>query len=264
MNEIKKIKKLMLDTVKTSNAGHITSSFSCVEILYSIYKYANINKNNIADFLRDRVIISKEHCRLAQVCVLGYLGLLNKEDLKNYCLEGENLGHDIYNIVNPKFSAVDIASGSLGHGLSLGVGFAYANKKDNVYVIVGDGELQEGSIYEAMLFIGHYKLTNIITIIDNNGMQIDNYTKNILDTNLNLKDRLTSLGFSVIVCDGHDVEALTKALKQHSSKPKCIIANTIKGKGIEFLFKDFSFAKYHHSGLTENEFVQAYEAINNE
>ena len=262
--EIKEIKKLILDTVKLSNAGHITSSFSCVEILYSVYKHSNINKENVGDKLRDRVIISKEHCRLAQVCVLGYLGLLDKKYLEKYCIEGENLGHDIYNTVKPEFSAVDIASGSLGHGLSVGAGIAYANPNNNVYVIIGDGEMQEGSIYEAMLFIGHHKINNIITIIDNNGMQIDNYTKNILDTNANLENRLISLGFDVIKCEGHDTDALTNALNRSTDKPKCIIANTVKGKGIEFLLNEFSFAKFHHSGLNEREFEQVYEAVNNE
>lgn len=263
-SEIKTIKKLILDTIKPTNAGHITSSFSTVEILYALYKYANITQNNISDKLRDRVIISKEHCRLAQVCVLAHLGLLEKEHLHNYCVSGENLGHDMYNVVCPKFPSVDYASGSLGHGASVGAGIAFGDKEHNVYVIIGDGELQEGSIYEAMIFIIQHKINNITLIIDRNNMQIDNYTKKIIDTSSDLKDKMTVLGFNVLECNGHNVEELTEALRAKTSAPKCIIANTIKGKGIEFLLDRFSFAKFHHSGLNEEEFKVVYEAIENE
>ena len=264
MEDIKQIKKLIIDTVKPSNAGHITSSFSAVEILYAIYKHANINSDNIADKIRDRVIISKEHCRLAQVCVLAHLGLLDKELLKEYCLDGENLGHDIYNFVCPKFPAVDIASGSLGHGLGVGAGLALANTSHNVYVLCGDGEFQEGSMWEALMFIKQHNLKNLTVIVDRNYMQIDNYTKEIIDSSSKLPEQLGAFGFDVIEVDGHNVKEIDSALKAETQNPKCIIANTIKGKGIEFLLPERGFAMFHHSGLNEEEFKRVYEAVENE
>lgn len=264
MKEIKEIKKLIIDTVKPSNAGHITSSFSAVGILYALYKHANITVLNAADKIRDRIIISKEHCRLAQVAVLGYLGLIDKELLKNYCIDGENLGHDIYNFTNPKFSALDIASGSLGHGLGVGAGLALANPKYNIYVLCGDGEFQEGSMWEALIFIKQHNLKNLTVIVDRNYMQIDNYTKEILDTSSHLKEQFSSFGFDVLECDGHDVNAIDNVLKAATQNPKCIIANTIKGKGIEFLLPERGFAMFHHSGLDEEGFRRVYEAVENE
>lgn len=265
LNDVSKsLRRLILDTVKSSNAGHITSSFSAVEILYALYKHANINIHNLRDKLRDRVIISKEHCRLAQVCVLAHLGLLDKKFLKEYCIDGGLLGHDLYNVVCPDIPAVDIASGSLGHGLGVGAGMAYTDKAHNIYVLCGDGELQEGAMYEALLFIAQKEINNLVVIVDRNSMQIDNYTKNIINTSDHLKERMTSLGFDVIECDGHDVDDLTRALNKTIKLPKCIIANTIKGRGMEFMLERFSFAKYHHSGLTDEEFNVIYEAIENE
>lgn len=262
--EIRNIKKLILDTIKPTNAGHITSSFSSTEILYAIYKYSNINKENISDKNRDRVIISKEHCRLAQICVLAYMGLLEYDLLKEYCQTGGNLGHDIYNIVNPKIAAVDYASGSLGHGLSVGAGLALGNPNHNVYVVIGDGELQEGSMYEALLFISQHNLKNITIIVDKNNMQIDNWTKEIIDTSSKIEDLMCALKLDTISCNGHDLEDIYRALNIQTERPKCIIAETIKGKGIEFLLNDVSFARFHHSGLTEEEFNKVYEAIENE
>lgn len=264
VQDIKAIKKLIIDTVKPSNAGHITSSFSAVEILYAIYKVADITSQNIADKIRDRVIISKEHCRLAQVAILGWLGLIPKEELEHYCRDGEHLGHDIYNVVCPKFAAVDIASGSLGHGLSVSAGIATATPNKHVYCLCGDGELQEGSMWEAIMFIKQHNLKNLTIIVDRNYMQIDNWTKNIIDSSSHLKEQFNSFGFDVIECDGHNVKALTTALKKKTIKPKCIVANTIKGKGIEFLLKSRSFAMFHHSGLKQEEFKQVYEAIKND
>lgn len=259
-NDIKTIKKLILDTVKKSNAGHITSSFSCVEILYAVYLCANLNKQNVSDTLRNRVIISKEHCRLAQVCVLAHFGLLDNKMLQNYCISGGELGHDLYNIVNPKIPAIDYAVGSLGHGLSVGAGIAFGDKSHHCYVLLGDAELQEGSVFEALLFIAQHNIANITVIIDNNLQQIDNYTKNIIDTS-KFMDCLETIGFDLMSCNGHDIDDLTKKLSTFTNKPKCIVAQTVKGKGIEFLLNKPNFAKFHHSALTEEEFKCAYEGV---
>lgn len=225
--------------------------------------YANLSKQNINDTLRDRIIISKEHGRLAQVCVLAHLGLLDKKMLQNYCVSGGELGNDLYNIVSSKIPAVDYAVGSLGHGLGVGAGIAFGDKSHHCYVLLGDAELQEGSIFEALLFIVQHNIVNITVIIDNNLQQIDNYTKNIIDTS-KFMDCLQTIGFDVMVCGGHDVDDLNKNLSIFTNKPKCIVAQTVKGKGIEFLLNKPNFAKFHHSALTEEEFNRAYEGILNE
>lgn len=257
--EIIAIKRLILDTVYKTNVGHITSSFSCVEILYAVYKYANL-KGNISNRLRDRVIISKEHCRLAQVCILAHLGFLDGKNLSSYCVSGGTLGHDLYNFVSEGIDAVDYASGSLGHGLSVGAGMAFGDIEHHYYVLLGDAELQEGSIFEALLFIIQQNIKNMTVIVDLNQLQIDNYTKNIIDTKA--LDLFNTLGFSTFECDGHNVLELTKQLSISCDKPKCIIAHTIKGKGIEFLLNELNFAQFHHSALTQEQYCRAYEAIN--
>ncbi len=254
------IKNMILETVEPKNVGHITSSFSSVEILYALYKTANINKKNAGAKLRDRVIISKEHCRAGQVCVLAHLGLLDKKILKTYCHDQGLLGHDIYNIVGSKeIAAVDIASGSLGHGPGVGAGMALGDKDHHIYVLCGDGELQEGSTYEAFIFISQHKIKNITIIIDRNNMQIDNYTKNIIDTSSNLIERMSHLGFEVLECDGHDISDIEKALKVETKVPKCIVANTGKGNGMECLLDKGTCAYFHHSAFTKEEINQAWE-----
>lgn len=262
---LKNIKTLILKTASISNPGHITSSLSAVEILYATYKHSNIRAKNLSDINRDKIIISKEHCRLAQVCVLAEMELLDKELLKNFCADNGLLGHDIYNIVgSPEIAAVDVASGSLGHGAGVGAGLALGNRDRKVYCICGDGELQEGSLWEAFLFIIQHNLINFTLIIDRNFMQIDNYTQNIIDTSTNLEIKMNAFGFETYICNGHDVEELTTLLEIRPNKPKCIIANTVKGYGLEYLLNDRSFAMFHHSGLTKEEFKKALETIKNE
>ena len=242
-----KIRKLIVEV--GFSKGHLTSSLGCVEILYALYSGLNINKNNLDDIKnRDIVILSKEHARLAQVCTLAHLGFLDKNLLKGYMGTDGILGHDIYNIVADKrLMALDYGSGSLGHGESVAAGFAYANRNRKVCCLIGDGELQEGSVWEAFLFVTQHKLNNLITIIDKNNLQIDNRVENIIDTLSNLEDRLTSFGFEVFVCDGHNIDEIKKYLVLESEKPKCIIANTIKGKGMEYMLDETGYAIFHHS-----------------
>ncbi len=263
--QIKNIKINILETAAIMNPGHITSSLSSVEILYAVYKDSNISLSNLNDINRDKVIISKEHCRLAQICVLAELGLLDKSLLQTFCCDDGFLGHDIYNLVgSEKIMAVDVASGSLGHGAGVGAGLALGNKDRKVYCICGDGELQEGALWEAFLFVAQHNLLNFTLIIDRNYMQIDNYTKNIIDTATDLEKKLSAFGFEAYLCNGHDVSQLAELLSKKTSKPKCIIADTVKGHGLEYLQNDRSFAMFHHSSLTKEEFKKALETIKNE
>ncbi len=241
--------------------GHLSSSLGCVEILYALYTTINITKENKTDLEnRDMVVLSKEHCRVGQVCTLAHLGLIDKKLLDTYLHDGGTLGHDIYNFVaDETAAAIDYGSGSLGHGVGVGIGLAMANPKRNVYVIVGDGELQEGALWEGFLFIIQHNIKNITIICDRNYMQIDNYTKNIVDTSSNMENIMNSVGFDVLKCDGHDVKAIQKALKAKCKKPKFIIADTVKGKGMEFLLGELGFAKFHHSVLGQEYITRILE-----
>ena len=246
--------------------GHLSSSLGCVEILYALYTTINISKENKQDITnRDMVVLSKEHCRVGQICTLAHLGLIDKKLLDTYLHDNGMLGHDIYNFVaGEEAVAIDYGSGALGHGVGVGIGLAMANQNRNVYVIVGDGELQEGSLWEAFLFIIQHNIKNIAIICDRNYMQIDNYTKNIVDTSSNMENIMSAIGFNVIKCDGHDVLSIRKAIKLKSKTPKFIIADTVKGKGMEFLLDEIGFAKFHHSVLGQEYITRILENMHGE
>ena len=164
-------------------------------------------------------------------------------------------------MVSKDIDALDYASGSLGHGLSVATGYAIANRLNNIYVILGDGELQEGSNWEAFLFIGHHQLKNLTVIIDKNSMQIDDWTKNIINTSSDIGKKLETFGFDVIECDGHSVDDLQNTFNIKVQKPKCIIANTVKGRELEFLHNNKKFNHFHASPLTNDEYEVALRSI---
>lgn len=251
--KIKEIKKLIVETAHNAKVGHLPSSFSSLEIMYTLYKRI-LTPENLNNPQRDMVIISKEHARLGQVCVLAYLGFLKKKYLASYMQNGGKLGHDLYNLNQNDTDAVDYACGSLGHGLSVAAGFALANKNRKIYVIVGDGELQEGSNWEALMFIIQHNIKNLVVIIDKNSMQIDDFTKNIIDTSSKVNDVFAAMGFDVVECDGHSLEDLNVAFEKEVEKPKCVIAKTIKGDGLEFLHETKRFNHFHASPLSEDEY----------
>lgn len=262
---IKNIKKKFFTTAYKNHIGHLPSALSCLEILYVLYnKISNITKDNVAAQNRDRIILSKEHARFAQVCVLNEMGLLDDDVVETYLQDGAIAGHDMYNVVgSPKIASVDIASGSLGHGLGVGIGLAIANP-NNMYVIVGDGELQEGSCWESIMFIGHHKLKNLTLIIDRNNQQIDNLTKNIINSSKFAPEAIKAFNFDVIECNGHNVDELTNAFRLQTEKPKCIIANTIKGKEIHNCIEKYGYAVYHWFGLKEEEYRRAIKEVEND
>lgn len=262
---IKNIKKIFFDTAYKNHLGHLPSALSSMEILYTLYnKAANITKENVSALNRDRVIISKEHCRFAQICVLYEKGLVSKKVLDTYMTNGAPAGHDMYNFVgSDDIAAVDIASGSLGHGIGLSIGFALANPIDNIYVIVGDGELQEGSCWESIMFIGHNNIKNVTIIVDRNNQQIDNLTKNIINSSKFAPDAIKAFDFDVIECYGHSISELETALNKKSDKPKCIIANTIKGKEIIKNRDKYGFAVYHWTTMNEEEYKSAIQEVEN-
>lgn len=233
---IKNIRHKLIECAYKSNAGHIGSALSCVEILYSLYfNVANISKNNIYDENRDRIILSKGHGSLALYLMLAYKGIIPMNYLDKYLSNGGKLPCHIDMQSAPGLEA---STGSLGHGLGLGEGFALANKMRHnnarIFVIMGDGEMQEGSVWEALNSISTLKLNNLVVIIDNNQFQASAATKDVTNAQ-NLKERLTSFGYHATEVDGHDVKVLSNAFQKRNEQPIAVIANTIKGKGCLFM-----------------------------
>ena len=227
LNLIKNIRNNILKLTFRAKSSHVGSSLSIVEILYALY-FKILKKN-------DRFILSKGHAALALYCVLFEKGILSKNALNTF---GHN-GTKLMAHVSHKVKGVEFSTGSLGHGLPVAVGkalyFKANNKKNKVYVIISDGELNEGSIWESLLFASHHKLENLTIILDNNKIQSMGFVKNIIKLEP-LKKKFESFGAKVFRCNGHNIKDLHKILSTNNlKKPKIIIADTTKGKGVSFM-----------------------------
>lgn len=236
-NISKEIRKLVLQMHSRANASHIGSSLSCVDILATLY-FKILNIRNFEESDRDRFILSKGHAASALYATLAKKGLLPQKYLETYCLNGGKLcGHsDDYHL-----PGIEVASGSLGHGLPLANGLALAAKNDlkkyRIYVLMGDGECNEGSIWEAALFGANFKLDNLTVIVDRNHLQGLGRTEEVLKLGLLLK-KWQAFGWQGCVINGHDYKQIEKACLQarkQKNAPFVIIAETIKGKGISFM-----------------------------
>jgi transketolase len=228
-----------LETIYWANSWHLGSCFSIAEIMSVLYfNELNIDPQNPGWADRDRFIMSKGHASAIWYAALAERGFFPKEELATYRRIGSKLqGHPDMK----KVKGLDMTTGSLGNGLGLGAGMAIAAKMDRqnyrVYVLLGDGEIDEGTVWEAAMFASHNKLGNLTAIIDCNRFQIDGPTKAVL--NLEPLDRKwEDFGFATMVIDGHNVAEIMAAFakaKDNKKVPTCIIANTIKGKGVSFL-----------------------------
>ena len=235
----KELRKIIFE-VYLKRGGHLSTSFSCIEILTALHfaKFIKLNKNNYFKKNRDVLIISKGHSDLSYYCLLYYLKIINKKTLfnlnKNIVLGG-HLDH--------KVPGVELTTGSLGHGLGFAAGISLVeknkNKKLKQYVLMGDAECAEGSVWEAALFAKHNNLNNLVAIIDKNNIGASDYTKNFTSLE-SLKDKLKSFGWRTLVVDGHNLTDLLKSFNKikNSKDPTVLIANTIKGKGIKFIQND--------------------------
>lgn len=230
------IRKLMLEALRPNESHHIGCAFSVVDIItYLYFDKLNINPKNYKDKNRDIFLLSKGHAALALYATLCYKGFFSKKRLLTYDQDGS----DIPEHASVHVQGVEFSTGSLGHALPVGIGYAtsYLNdkKKNKVYVLLSDGELDEGSNWEAIMYASHHKITNLVVIVDKNGYQGYSDTEKVLDLSP-LKRKFGAFGWEVIETEGHDFEKLkTSFNKSHSlSKPKIIIANTIKGKGIPY------------------------------
>jgi transketolase len=254
--KVKELKKIstrlrinILNAIFKVKKGHIGGSFSCIDILVCIYisNIFNFNKIDFQKKINDFFILSKGHSALALYSVLDYLKISKNYSLNNFHKPGSLLmEHPSPNI---KLPGIEIETGSLGNGLGVGTGIAFANKKNNkkTVVLVGDGELYEGSNWEAMLVASHFKLRNLLVLVDRNFSITLDKTESIMKLE-NLKKKFIAFGFKTIVVDGHNyLKLLTQLQKfkmEKSEKPTCIICKTKKGKGSIVLESDL---KFHHN-----------------
>ena len=241
-----------------ANSAHCGGSLSAVEIFVTLYhKFLKMDVNDMAN--RDRLIISKAHASLAQYCVLASKGVLTREDLLSFEQNGSQYTVHAHKNIEKGF---EFSGGSLGLGMSYAVGVAYALKekgsKARVYVVLGDGECDEGIVWESMMFAKHNALCNLVVIVDHNHLQADGFVEDVMDT-ANLADKFRSFGFCTYEVDGHSIAELSSAYsKQSDIVPTAIVAETIKGKGVSFMENKYN---WHFSVLPEGKYKKAMSEL---
>ena len=265
--EIKKLaKNIRLDLLKmifNSQSSHIGSSLSIVDLLAVLYgkKIIKFDPDNPSLLSRDRFILSKGHAAAALYSALANVGYFSRRKLLEYGNDNSKfMAH-----VSHQVPGVEFSTGSLGHGLPIGCGLAFAKKRKKfsnyVFVINSDGEMSEGSNWEAILFASHHKLDNLILIIDYNKLQSFGTIENTLGLEP-LKDKFLSFGWNIVEIDGHNHKNIEQALldgKASKGKPSCIIANTVKGKGVSFMENK---VEWHYKSPNKKEYNQAVKELN--
>ena len=258
----KKIRKIVLETALKAGAksAHIGGALSIADVYAVMYSksFLKFDNNNPIWENRDRLIVSKGHSCLAYYALLHLMGFVNKDDLDNFESDGAVLlGHPVKNMSK----GIEFSTGSLGIGISIAIGVAISIKKKSnnskVFAIVGDGETNEGSVWEAIMSAPNLKVNNLTVIIDKNNLQQTGQTSKIMK-NENLAKKLENFGWKTFDIDGHNHMQIEEALKYESETPKAIIANTTKGKG--FSFSEDNNA-WHHSVLSKKIFDEAIKEV---
>jgi len=256
------VRKSALTAVHAAASGHPGGSLSSADALTLLYfEIMNINPEKPKDDDRDRFVLSKGHCTPALYGVLAERGFFPKEDILTFRKTGSYLqGHPDMKAI----PGVDMSTGSLGQGICAANGMALAAKIDKkdyrVYTILGDGELEEGQVWEAAMYAAHYKLDNLTAFVDFNGLQIDGNIKDVMSP-LPIDKKFEAFSWHVIVCDGHDFEAMLSAIheaQQTKGKPTVIVLKTVKGKGVSFMENN---AAWHGSAPNDEQFAQAIEEL---
>lgn len=247
--------KKLIEVCFKANSGHIGSCLSSLNLMVFLFH----QKMNI----KDEFVLSKGHAAAIYYIILNSKGYISDEMLATFYKEGTLLA--AHPPSSRKIEKIKFGTGSLGHGLSLSVGLALAQKFKNsdkeVFCLLSDGECNEGSVWEAAMFAAHHKLDNLYVVIDKNNLQGLGKTSEIIDMT-NMNDKWVSFGFETINCNGHDFDSINSAfLKvQDTNKPKCIIAETIKGNSVKFMENDF---KWHYLPLTKDLLEKALKDIEN-
>lgn len=261
-NSAKEIRKGIVSMVTEAKSGHPGGSLSAVEILTALYfEEMNINNDNVDSIDRDRFVLSKGHASPLLYSTLAQKGFINKEDLLTFRKINSSLqGHPNMNYI----SAVDMSTGSLGQGISTAVGMAISNKIHNssnrVYALLGDGEIEEGQVWEAAMCASHYKLDNLLAVVDFNGLQIDGDITKVMDPTP-IDKKFEAFGWNALVIDGHNFEEILEAFKKARETKGCptvIIAKTVKGKGVSFMENQ---AGWHGAAPTKEQCEQALKEL---
>lgn len=258
----KEIRRTSVQLVYKTRTSHIGGAMSQADILAVLYSgVLNVTPDKLDDPDRDRLIESKGHCCTSYYAALALKGFIDYDELMNdFCKDGSQY----FEHVSHKLPGIEVSTGSLGHGLPIACGMALgakrASKSFRVYCIIGDGEINEGSNWEAVMFAAHNKLDNLCVILDKNKMQALGDTKDVLDLDP-ITDKLKSFNWNVLDIDGHDVGQIVNAFnnfKSNTGSPTIIVANTIKGKGVSFMEHNLRF---HYSSPNDDEIKIAMEEL---
>lgn len=253
-----KLRKHAVEAVYCAKSGHPGGSLSCADIMtYLYFREMNVSPETQKDDNRDRFVLSKGHCAPALYSALAMKGYFPLEELKSLRHLGALLqGHPDMKTI----PGIDMSTGSLGQGISAACGMALSakisNKNYRVYSILGDGEIEEGQVWEAAMFAHQYKLDNLVAVIDNNGLQIDGNIDDVMSPNP-IPEKFAAFGWNTVEINGHDYDEIEKAFetaKKTKGKPTVIIAHTIKGKGVSFME---NVASWHGSAPNDEQFKTA-------
>ena len=264
-NVANQIRKDIVEMVHAAGSGHPGGSLSAAEIMATLYfNEMNIDPEHPRDDSRDRFVLSKGHAAPVLYSTLARRGFFNPKEL----LSLRKLGHMLQGHPNMNYvPGIDMSTGSLGQGISAAVGMALAGKLDGAsyrtYALLGDGELDEGLVWEALMSAAHYNLNKLTAIVDYNGLQIDGENEEVMGI-APLDKKFESFGWHVVLCDGHDFGDLTKAFeeaKKMVDKPTVIIATTVKGKGVSFMENQ---ASWHGSAPNDDQLKQGIAELGGE
>jgi transketolase len=260
--DTKALRKTVLDMAYAGSTVHIGCAFSIIELLAVLYRnHLRYPGNDPLAAGRDYFVLSKGHGVMAQYACMRELGWLKEEAFTGYFADGS----DLKGLSDSRIPGLEVTSGSLGHGFSVGVGMAMGAKlrgtDQKTYALVGDGEINEGPIWEGALFAGHHGLKNFMVIVDENGFQAMGRTEEVLRLG-SIQAKFESFGFEAIAIDGHDETAIENAITQlwasDSTSPKALIAKTVKGKGVPFMEHNNI---WHYTRLDPQTYAQAMSAV---
>lgn len=256
------LRRRVLDMARAGDSGHIACAFSLIEVLAVLHReFLRYPDNDPEAADRDHLVLSKGHGVMALYACMAERGWLSSDDLSNYFGDGTMLT----GLSDARVTGIEATSGSLGHGLSVAVGLALAAARrgtdQRTFAIVGDGEMNEGPIWEGLLFAAHHRLDRLCVIVDENGFQAMGTTAEILDLG-DLVGKFSAFGFDALSVDGHDEAALTEALRSllesDSPRPKALVARTIKGRGVSFMENQ---NLWHYTRLDDDTYATAIREL---
>jgi transketolase len=258
----KRLRRTVLEMAYAGSTVHIGCAFSIIELLAVLYRHhLRFPGNDPHAANRDYLVLSKGHGVMAQYACMRELGWLGDEAFSNYFSDGS----DLKGLSDSRIPGLEVTSGSLGHGFSVGVGLAMGaalrGTDQKTYALVGDGEVNEGPIWEGALFAAHHNLKNFMVVVDENGFQAMGRTHEVLKLG-SIQHKFESFGFEALTVDGHDETAIDEAimnlLKSSSESPKALIAKTVKGKGVSFMENN---NMWHYTRLDAEKYVQAMTEV---